>query len=135
VSATAGGRRLFLLFNHRFTQEQGAQAREQLGITDILPLPGELQRRWGQIPPELPGLQDYLAPLTDWLARQAQPGDYVLIQGDFGATYLMVRFALEYGLIPVYATTRREAHEMVQPDGSVRLTHTFRHQQFRRYGV
>ncbi len=126
---------MILLFNHRFTSDQKAQAREQLGISDILPLPGELQQRWSQIPPELPGLQEYLAPLTDWLAGQAQPGDYILVQGDFGATYLMVRFALEHGLIPVYATTRREAHETVQPDGAVRLTHTFRHQQFRRYGV
>lgn len=135
VSVPASGRRFFLFFNHRFTPEQGVQARKQLGITDIITLPGELQRRWSQIPPELLGLRDYLAPLTDWLAGQAQPGDYVLIQGDFGATYLMVRFALGKGFIPVYATTRREAHETVQPDGAVRLTHTFRHQQFRHYGV
>lgn len=89
----------------------------------------------GPNPAGSPGLADYLAPVRDWLAQTAQPGDYVLIQGDFGATYLMVRYALENGLIPVYATTRREAHETLQPDGSVRLTHTFRLQQFRRYGV
>lgn len=128
-------RRLFLLFNHRFTPDQVSQAEEQLGVTEVILLPPELRDLWGQIPPDLPGLADYLAPVRDWLAQTAQPGDYVLIQGDFGATYLMVRYALENGLIPVYATTRREAHETLQPDGSVRLTHTFRLQQFRRYGV
>jgi hypothetical protein len=126
--------RLFLLFNHRLGPQQAAQAREELGIAEIVSPPPELQVRWGQVPPELPGLQDYLAPLRDWLAQEALPGDYVLIQGDFGATCLMVRFAMERGLIPVYATTRREAQETVQPDGAVRLTHIFRHQRFRRYG-
>lgn len=135
LSRSFEGPRLFLLFNHHFTPEQEAQAREQLGITKILAFPAELQRRWSQIPPDLPGLQDYLAGLKEWLAKEARPGDYILIQGDFGATYLMVSFALEKGFIPIYATTRREARETVQPDGSVRLTHTFRHQQFRRYGV
>jgi len=130
----AGGPRLFLLFNHRMGPQQAAQAREELGVREIVSPPPELQARWGQVPPELPGLQDYLAPLRDWLAKEALPGDYVLIQGDFGATYLMVRFAMERGLIPVYATTRREAQETVQPDGAVRLTHSFRHQRFRRYG-
>lgn len=128
-------RRLFLLFNHRFTPEQLGEAQEELGVTEVVPLPPELQDLWGQIPPDLSGLTDYLAPFRDWLAQAARPGDYILIQGDFGATYLMVCHALENGLIPVYATTRREARETVQPDGSVRLTHTFRHQQFRRYGV
>lgn len=127
--------RLLLLFNHRFTPEQSAQARDELGVAEVIPLPPELQELWSQIPPDLPGITDYLAPLRDWLAQAARPGDYVLIQGDFGATYLMVRHALKNGLIPVYATTRREAHETVQSDGSVRLTHTFRFQQFRRYGV
>ncbi len=125
---------LFLLFNHHFTPGQEAAAREQLGVERIAVLPPELQKRWSQIPADLPGLQDYLAPLRRWLAEKAKAGDYVLIQGDFGATYLMVCFAMEKGLIPVYATTRREVQETVQSDGSVSLTHTFRHQQFRRYG-
>jgi hypothetical protein len=56
-------------------------------------------------------------------------------QGDFGATYLMVRFALEQGLIPIYATTRRKAREESQADGAVKLTHHFQHQTFRKYGV
>jgi hypothetical protein len=45
----------------------------------------------------------------------------VLIEGDFGACYLMVRFALEKGLVPLYSTTRREAEERYDADGSVRL--------------
>lgn len=125
---------LFLLFNHRFTAAQKVAAREQLGVERISVLPAELQPIWGQIPPDLLELTGYLKPICSWLAGQATPGDYVLIQGDFGATYLMVRFALEHGLIPVYATTSRQALEEHLPDGTVKLLHYFQHQMFRRYG-
>ncbi|MEW6187838.1 MAG: CRISPR-associated protein Csx20 [Thermodesulfobacteriota bacterium] len=125
---------LFLIFNHHFTPEQEADARLSLGVNKIVPLPKELQERWRDIPPTLPALQDYLKPFRAWLADQATEGDYVLIQGDFGAVYLLVRFALEKGVIPVYSTTRREAEEEVQPDGTVKLTHHFEHRIFRRYG-
>jgi len=125
---------LFLIFNHRFTAAQEIAARRQLGIERIVPLPSNLQKLWSQIPPDLPGLYPYLQPLQEWLAAQARPGDYVLIQGDFGASYLMVGFAFELQLIPVYATTSRQAVEELQPDGSVKMTHHFQHQMFRIYG-
>lgn len=126
---------LFLIFNHQFTKTQEADARTSLGVEQIVPLPSELQKDWSNIPPDLPGIQDYLNPTRTWLAAQAKEGDHVLIQGDFGACWLMVNFAQELGLIPVYSTTDRQAAEDLQPDGSVRLVHHFRHRIFRRYGV
>jgi len=126
---------LFLIFNHRITPDQEAGAREQLQVRRITLLPPELQELWSQVPADLPALAGYLQPIQAWLAQQAAPGDYVLIQGDFGATYLMVRFALTQQLIPVYATTSRQAREEHLPDGSVKMTHHFQHRMFRRYGV
>ncbi len=126
---------LFLIFNHTITPEQERAARAQLGVEELISLPPELQGLWSQIPPDLPELMPYLEPLRQWLARVRRPGDYVLIQGDFGATYLMVNFALEQGLIPLYATTRRQAVEEHLPDGTVKLVHHFQHQMLRRYGV
>jgi hypothetical protein len=124
----------FLIFNHQFTSEQEADARLSLGVKKIVPLPTELQERWRAIPPSLPALRNYLEPFRSWMASQAADGDYVLIQGDFGACYLLVHFALNQGLIPVYSTTQREAEEEILPDGTVRLIHHFEHQIFRRYG-
>ena len=126
--------RLFLIFNHTFTPEQAADARQTLGVETIVSMPDAVRDSWGQIPPDRSAISDYLEPVRTWLADQARPGDYVLVQGDFGACYLMVRFAFDADLIPIYATTRREADETVQPDGSVTLTHRFRHVAFRRYG-
>lgn len=127
--------RLFLLFNHDLTPGQRRAAPVELGITAFFPLPPELQHLWRQIPPDLPELSPLLQPLREWLAAQARPGDFVLIQGDFGATFLMVEFAREQGLVPVYATTRRVSREEPQPDGSVRTSRRFEHRRFRKYGV
>lgn len=126
--------RLFLVFNHTFTLSQQENARLELGVENIIEPPLELRRRWASIPPEAPSLRPWLQPFGDWLAELAQPGDFVLIQGDFGACYLLVRFALEHDLVPVYATTERHAREERLDDGRVKLEHTFDHVRFRRYG-
>jgi hypothetical protein len=125
---------LFLIFNHQVTPDQEADAFRSMGIAKITPLPYELQERWRNIPPDLTSLVDYLEPLRVWLSDQTTAGDYVLIQGDFGACYLLVHFALNHGLIPVYSTTQREAEEEFLPGGTVRLIHHFEHQIFRKYG-
>jgi len=125
--------RLFLLFNHHLTPAQEADAIENLGIETFVSPPDDITQIWGQIPPDMTGLSDYLKPVEAWLADQAAAGDYVLIQGDFGACYWMVQAAFALNLISIYATTRREAIENHLLDGSIELTHQFRHVIYRGY--
>ncbi len=127
--------RLFLLFNHSITPMQESDARASLGVSEIVPPPDEIKSLWRQIPPDLTGISDYLRPVRLWLRASASPGDYLLIQGDFGACCLMVDFAFKKGLIPVYSTTRREMSETLDADGAIRLIHRFDHRIFRRYGA
>ena len=124
---------LFLLFSHQITEAQEADAFATLGVKQILSMPSDLQAVWSNIPADRSELSDYLEPVRRWLSFLAQKGDHVLIQGDFGACYLMVSFALDHDLVPVYSTTRRDVEEELQADGTTRLTHHFRHQRFRRY--
>ncbi len=124
---------LFLLFNHRLTAEQEADARKNLGVDRIARPPDNVQTLWRQIPPDMPVIGPFLEPVRQWLTAAAETGDYVLIQGDFGACYLMVNLAFAAGLVPVYSTTRRQASEETRANGDVELVHTFRHQGFRRY--
>lgn len=125
---------LLLLFNHNLTEDQTISARRDLGVQDIIALPEALRSIWRQIPPDQPAIHDVLAPVREWVRHTARPGDHILIQGDYGATWLMIQFATENNLIPVYATTRREALETRLPDGATRITHHFRHVMFRKYG-
>lgn len=130
----AGGVDLYLIFNHRITRLQEEDARRSLGIRQLVEPPEGLKELWRAIPPELPEIDAYLEPLRQWLAANGRPDDFVLIEGDFGACWLMVRFAFKQGLVPVYSTTLREAEEEYGDDGSVRLVHRFEHRIFRRYG-
>jgi len=126
---------LFLIFNHEITPVQESDARSSLGVQRIVDLPQDLKELWRQVPPDLTEIGGYLAPLKTWLKSQGVKNDFVLIQGDFGACYIMVNFAFDIGLIPVYSTTERDATEEYGKDGSVRLTHQFKHKAFRKYGV
>jgi len=125
---------LYLLFNHQLTDIQQSDAHASLGVQRIIDLPPNLKEVWRQLPPDVPEIDDYLSPIKTWLSEQASRSDYILIQGDFGACYIMVNFAFEMGLIPIYSTTLREAIEEHKDDGSVKLVHQFNHQIFRKYG-
>ncbi len=124
---------LFLIFNHKLTPEQENDAKVSLQINRIAEMPSHLKELWQQIPSDLSEINDYLTPFRDWLHAESVENDYALIQGDFGACFLMVDFAFEIGLIPIYATTRREVLEERLTDGNIKLTHQFRHQRFRKY--
>ena len=125
---------LFLLFSHTLTPEQLADARASLGVKHVFGMSRELKSIWQQIPPEVHGVDSLIEPLKKWLSEKSRQGDVVLVQGDFGATWLMVNYAFSIGLIPIYSTTEREASESLQPDGSIKTRHIFRHNRFRIYG-
>lgn len=124
---------LFLIFNHDITSVQEIDAYSFLGVQRIINMPPKLKDLWRQIPPDLPKISAYLNPVKDWLSREAKKNDYALIQGDCGACFIMVNFAVEIGMIPIYSTTEREAVEEHKEDGTVNLVHQFRHRIFRRY--
>jgi hypothetical protein len=126
---------LFLIFNHEITEQQKKDAHKSLRVGRIVDMPPDLKKLWHSIPPELPKIESYLKPFARWLGTNAAKADYVLIQGDFGACFIMVNFALSNGLIPVYSTTDRNAAEEHGIDGSVTLVHRFQHQIFRKYGI
>lgn len=125
--------KMLLLFSHELTVDQREDADVSLAINEFVPLPLGLHELWRNIPPMKPLLSDYLEPFRGWVKENANLGDYMLIQGDFGAAYSMVNFAFSAGLIPVYATTERESVETQMPDGGVKLERIFKHRMFRRY--
>ncbi|MDL1970754.1 MAG: CRISPR-associated protein Csx20 [Candidatus Desulfofervidaceae bacterium] len=125
---------IYLLFSHKLTPEQEKDLKENWQVENIISLPPELQYLWSQVPPDLFELNEYLEPIKGWLKENVQKGDLVLIQGDFGAVYLMVNYAFSLGLTPIYATTERAVKEESSPEGEVVIERIFRHKRFRRYG-
>ncbi|WAM31609.1 CRISPR-associated protein Csx20 [Caldicellulosiruptor naganoensis] len=126
--------RLFLIFNHTLTEEQEKEAREVLGVEEIISLPQDLQNFWSNIPPDVDLNEEMFKPIVSFLSRnKSQNLNYCLIQGDFGATVYLVSWCFKNGFIPIYATTKRTAQEVIKPDGSVELIKIFKHERFRRY--
>jgi len=125
---------IYLIFSHKLTSEQEKDLRQNWQVENFIGLPEHLQELWSNIPPDLPELNRYLEPIKHWLKENARSGDLVLIQGDFGAVYIMVNYAFELRLIPVYATTERLIKKEISSKGEVALNRIFRHKIFRVYG-
>ena len=125
---------LFLLFSHSTTPVQEEQARQILGVQEIIAPPSVVRSLWSELSAEADMLRPLLEPVTTWLANTSKEGDYVLIHGDFGACYLVVQYCLASGLVPIYSTTERKAIETQLENGTIQLTHTFCHVRYRLYG-
>ena len=123
---------LYLLFSHELTEQQKKEAYAELGVGEIHYLPDDLKGLWSQIPPEIHELSSYLQPIQEWLSNQIREGDYLLIQGDFGATFLMVQWSFARKCRPIYATTRRKVIE-VRNNQEIITHRVFEHVKFRLY--
>ena len=126
-------KKLIVIFNHTLTSTQIVAAGDELGVGRIVDPPADLATFWRQVPPELDDLASYLAPIIDWLENTCSNNDFVLIQGEFGATFLLVSHCLARGWQPIYSTTSRQADEVHKSDGTVELRHSFQHVRFRKY--
>lgn len=120
---------MFVLISHPMTEEQKSDARTRYGVERFVRLETDV---WSAIPADADSVLPYVRPLFARLEREAKEGDLLFVQGDFGATFAMVQFAYGRGMLPVYATTERDAVEKVDGERVI-TTRVFRHVRFRAY--
>jgi len=125
-------KRMFLLFSHKLTASQEADAKDSLEVGEFVYLDQELQKVWSNVPPNLSDLKEYLEPIVEFLKSSLRSGDVVLVQGDFGATCYMARVVKELGGVAVYATTKRDVVEIKVGD-KIEKKSIFEHVMFRKY--
>ena len=126
-------RRLFLIFSHKLTEEQIADSKHILKVSKCIYMPEAIQKNWSNVDPEGDLDKTVLNKICNWLNDQAETKDFVLIQGEFGATYYLVDFCFKNGFIPIYATTKRVSEEKQNSDGTVERKQMFKHVGFRKY--
>jgi len=124
--------KFYMLFNHTLTIEQEQDAREHFGVHTFIAMPDAIKKIWSGIPAEEESLHSRLEPVWKYLERLVAD-DIVLIQGDFGASYLAVEYVKEKHAIAVYATTKRHAREKRVGSKMVK-TSVFEHVRYRIYG-
>ena len=127
--------KLFILTNHRATEQQRDDAKQTLGVTECVNLPADLKKMWGSVPPEIDSVEEYIAPVLQWLESFLQNGDVVWVQGEWGSTLSVVDWCRAHAIRCVYSTSRREADEQHLADGRVEMTHVFKHVRFRDYPI
>ena len=120
---------LFTLINHALTREQEEDARKNLNVDKFINI---ADASWSDIDPSEKSVIKFIETYKNKLKKQAKAGDVLMVQGDFGATYNMIRFAKNMGLIAVYATTNRIVSEQVE-NGKVVIKREFKHAKFREY--
>ena len=120
---------MFVLINHNLTEEQKDQALKVFGVEDIINIADDA---WSNISPSDENILYVLNRYKKELMLEAEAGDILLVQGDFGATYNMINFAKNIGLKTIYATTKRVVQELII-DGKSVTRREFKHENFREY--
>ena len=122
-------KKMFVLISHGLTQEQKSQALKVFGVENIINIADDA---WPNISPSDENILYVLNRYKKELMLEAEAGDILLVQGDFGATYNMINFAKNIGIKTIYATTKRMAQELVI-DGKTITRREFKHEKFREY--
>ncbi len=126
-------KKICLLFSHNLTAEQKFDIENKLEVKEVYSLPEKLQDLWSQVPTDRDlKFGKYLAEIELFLNTTLSKGDYVLIQGDFGASYHMINFCKEHGFVPVYSVNSRLSREVIE-NGIVKKYSEFKHECFREY--
>lgn len=122
-------KKMFVLINHNLTEEQKDQALKVFGVEDIINIADDA---WSNISPSDENILYVLNGYKKELMLEAEAGDILLVQGDFGATYNMINFAKNIGIKTIYATTKRAVQELII-DGKSVTRREFKHEKFREY--
>ena len=121
----------FCLLNHKLTPMQEAELQDSFCATQIKYPPPGITELWSKIPTVREFTRVHLEPFTGWL-QEAVPGDIVVLQGEYSATFALADFSLHRGLFPVCAVTERVAQEKREGE-IVQKSYVFEHICFRRY--
>ena len=124
--------KLYTIFSHTLSAEQFTDAHERFGVSEVVVFSKALLKLWSNIPADEEKIKPYLAPLWEHL-KDITKDDYILVQGDFGATYIVVEWVKSQGATAIYATTERNTVEKMVEGKSIK-TSIFSHVRYRIYG-
>jgi len=124
--------KLLAVISHTLMEAQIKEANNRLNVDSIVLMPDEIKNIWSNISPFGPLPTGQIDNVIKWIEKESEKGDYVLIQGDFGATYYVVDYCIKNSRVPIYSTTKREIEEYIK-DGQVETKRIFEHINFRKY--
>ncbi len=113
-------KKALLVFSHEMTENQEKELNEVYNVEKIEKLPKDLQEIWSNVSIE----NNYKENFNE--------NDVILIQGNWGYTYSLVKWSIEKGLIPVYSYTERNVEEIKDGENVKKISY-FKHVKFLEY--
>lgn len=123
-------KKIILLFSHKLTDAQIKDIKRKLQCKEILYLPKKIQTVFSNVTSN--NREFIINELKVYLSKNANKGDYILVQGEFGVSYKMINYSKEIGLIPIYSSTKRETIEITKGNKIKKITF-FKHEEFVEY--
>ena len=124
-------RKALLVFSHQLTENQKKELTEEYSVKKIEKQPADLQNLWSNV---IIGesYKENLEKIKEYISKNFHIGDILVIQGNWGYTYNLVKWAIENEYLPVYSYTERNVEEIKDGEDVKKISY-FRHVKFLKY--
>lgn len=124
-------RKALLLFSHQLTENQEKELVENFKVKKIVSLSSELQEMWSNVLIK-ENYKENLEKIKKYIEENFNENDVMLVQGNWGYTYNIVKWSIEKKLVPVYSYTERNVEEIKDGENVKKISY-FKHVKFIEY--
>ena len=124
-------RKALLLFSHKLTENQEKELVENFKVKKIVSLSSELQEMWSNVSIK-ENYKENLEKIKKYIEENFNENDVMLVQGNWGYTYNIVKWSIEKKLVPVYSYTERNVEEIKDGENVKKISY-FKHVKFIEY--
>ena len=124
-------RKALLLFSHQLTENQEKELIENFKVKKIISLSSELQKMWSNVSIK-ENYKENLEKIKKYIEENFNENDVMLVQGNWGYTYNIVKWSIEKRLVPVYSYTERNVEEIKDGENVKKISY-FKHVKFIEY--
>ena len=124
-------RKALLLFSHQLTENQEKELVENFKVKKIVSLSSELQEMWSNVSIK-ENYKENLEKIKKYIKENFNENDVMLVQGNWGYTYNIVKWSIEKKLVPVYSYTERNVEEIKDGENVKKISY-FKHVKFIEY--
>ena len=124
-------RKALLLFSHQLTENQEKELIENFKVKKIVSLSSELQEMWSNVSIK-ENYKENLEKIKKYIGENFNENDVMLVQGNWGYTYNIVKWSIEKKLVPVYSYTERNVEEIKDGENVKKISY-FKHVKFIKY--
>lgn len=124
-------RKALLLFSHQLTENQEKELVENFKVKKIVSLSSELQEMWSNVSIK-ENYKENIEKIKKYIEENFNENDVMLVQGNWGYTYNIVKWSIEKKLVPVYSYTERNVEEIKDGENVKKISY-FKHVKFIEY--